>query len=72
MPAECLIWATTISKESAVAKLYNCSELAQLAAEHCIQILGAYGIMKEYKKLRDFSATKELCKSLKVLPNCKE
>ncbi len=43
----------TISKESAVAKLY-CSELAQLAAEHCIQILGAYGIMKEYKAERFF------------------
>ncbi len=40
-----------ISKESAIAKLY-CSELAQLAAEHCIQILGSNGLLKEFKAER--------------------
>lgn len=36
-----------ITKESAIAKLY-CSELAHMAANHCVQILGGYGLMKEY------------------------
>jgi len=36
-----------ISKEGAIAKL-NCSELAHTAANHCVQILGGYGLMKEY------------------------
>jgi alkylation response protein AidB-like acyl-CoA dehydrogenase len=36
-----------ISKEGAIAKLY-CSELAHNAANHCVQILGGYGLMKEY------------------------
>ena len=36
-----------ISKESAISKLY-CSELAHMAANHCVQILGGYGLMKEY------------------------
>lgn len=37
-----------ITKESAIAKL-NCSELAHMAANHCVQILGGYGLMKEYE-----------------------
>ncbi|MDX9790886.1 MAG: acyl-CoA dehydrogenase family protein, partial [Candidatus Kapabacteria bacterium] len=36
-----------ITKEGAIAKLY-CSELAHTAANHCVQILGGYGLMKEY------------------------
>lgn len=36
-----------ITKEGAIAKL-NCSELAHTAANHCVQILGGYGLMKEY------------------------
>ncbi|MBX3042584.1 MAG: acyl-CoA dehydrogenase family protein [Candidatus Kapabacteria bacterium] len=36
-----------ITKEGAIAKLY-CSELAHMAANHCVQILGGYGLMKEY------------------------
>lgn len=36
-----------ITKEGAIAKLY-CSELAHLAANHCVQIMGGYGLMKEY------------------------
>lgn len=36
-----------ITKEGAIAKL-NCSELAHMAANHCVQILGGYGLMKEY------------------------
>jgi len=35
-----------ITKEGAIAKLY-CSELAHMAANHCVQILGGYGLMKE-------------------------
>lgn len=37
-----------ITKEGAIAKL-NCSELAHMAANHCVQILGGYGLMKEYE-----------------------
>lgn len=37
-----------ITMESAIAKLY-CSEVAHLAADHCVQILGGYGLMKEYE-----------------------
>lgn len=37
-----------ITKEGAIAKL-NCSELAHTAANHCVQILGGYGLMKEYE-----------------------
>lgn len=36
-----------ITKEGAIAKLY-CSELAHTAANHCVQIHGGYGLMKEY------------------------
>ncbi len=36
-----------ITKEGAISKLY-CSELAHMAANHCVQILGGYGLMKEY------------------------
>jgi len=36
-----------ITKESAICKLY-CSELAHMCADHCVQILGGYGLMKEY------------------------
>ncbi len=36
-----------ITKESAICKLY-CSELAHMAANHCVQIHGGYGLMKEY------------------------
>jgi alkylation response protein AidB-like acyl-CoA dehydrogenase len=36
-----------ITKEGAIAKL-NCSELAHTAANHCVQIHGGYGLMKEY------------------------
>lgn len=36
-----------ITKEGAIAKLF-CSELAHTAADHCVQILGGYGLMKEY------------------------
>jgi short/branched chain acyl-CoA dehydrogenase len=36
-----------ITKEGAIAKLY-CSELAHMAANHCVQIHGGYGLMKEY------------------------
>lgn len=36
-----------ITREGAIAKLY-CSELARMAANHCVQILGGYGLMKEY------------------------
>jgi short/branched chain acyl-CoA dehydrogenase len=36
-----------ITKEGAISKLY-CSELAHKAADSCVQILGGYGLMKEY------------------------
>ncbi|MER3328397.1 MAG: acyl-CoA dehydrogenase family protein [Candidatus Kapaibacterium sp.] len=36
-----------ITKEGAIAKL-NCSELAHTSANHCVQIHGGYGLMKEY------------------------
>jgi alkylation response protein AidB-like acyl-CoA dehydrogenase len=36
-----------VTKEGAIAKLY-CSELAHMSANHCVQILGGYGLMKEY------------------------
>lgn len=36
-----------ITREGAICKLY-CSELAHLAANHCVQIHGGYGLMKEY------------------------
>ncbi len=36
-----------ITREGAISKLY-CSEIAHMAANHCVQILGGYGLMKEY------------------------
>jgi alkylation response protein AidB-like acyl-CoA dehydrogenase len=36
-----------ITMEGAISKLY-CSELAHTAANHCVQIHGGYGLMKEY------------------------
>ena len=48
-----------ITKESAIAKLY-CSELAHTAANHCVQILGGYGLMKEYDAERYYRDQKLL------------
>jgi alkylation response protein AidB-like acyl-CoA dehydrogenase len=48
-----------ISKESAICKLY-CSELAHMAADHCVQILGGYGLMKEYHAERFYRDQKLL------------
>ncbi|MFP4368743.1 MAG: acyl-CoA dehydrogenase family protein [Bacteroidota bacterium] len=48
-----------ITKESAIAKLY-CSELAHKAADHCVQILGGYGLMKEYDAERYYRDQKLL------------
>ena len=48
-----------ISKESAICKLY-CSELAHMAANHCVQILGGYGLMKEYHAERYYRDQKLL------------
>ena len=48
-----------ITKESAIAKLY-CSELAHMCANHCVQILGGYGLMKEYDAERFYRDQKLL------------
>ncbi|HOV92743.1 MAG TPA: acyl-CoA dehydrogenase family protein [Candidatus Kapabacteria bacterium] len=48
-----------ITKEGAIAKLY-CSELAHRAANHCVQIHGGYGLMKEYEVERYFRDAKLL------------
>jgi alkylation response protein AidB-like acyl-CoA dehydrogenase len=48
-----------IVKESAIAKLY-CSELAHMAANHCVQIMGGYGLMKEYDAERYYRDQKLL------------
>ena len=48
-----------ISKESAICKLY-CSELAHMAADHCVQIHGGYGLMKEYNAERFYRDQKLL------------
>ena len=48
-----------ITKEGAIAKLY-CSELAHKAANHCVQILGGYGLMKEYDAERYYRDQKLL------------
>ncbi len=48
-----------ITKESAIAKLY-CSELAHKAADHCVQIHGGYGLMKEYDAERFYRDQKLL------------
>ncbi|MCX7736826.1 MAG: acyl-CoA dehydrogenase family protein [Candidatus Kapabacteria bacterium] len=48
-----------ITKESAICKLY-CSELAHMAANHCVQLLGGYGLMKEYDAERYYRDQKLL------------
>ncbi len=48
-----------ITKESAIVKLY-CSELAHKAADHCVQIHGGYGLMKEYDAERYYRDQKIL------------
>ncbi|MDQ1267108.1 MAG: acyl-CoA dehydrogenase [Bacteroidota bacterium] len=48
-----------ISKEGAIAKLY-CSEVAHTAANHCVQIHGGYGLMKEYDAERFYRDQKLL------------
>lgn len=48
-----------ITKEGAIAKLY-CSELAHTAANHCVQIHGGYGLMKEYDAERFYRDQKLL------------
>ncbi|MBI5324409.1 MAG: acyl-CoA dehydrogenase family protein [Ignavibacteriae bacterium] len=48
-----------ITKEGAIAKLY-CSELAHMAANHCVQIHGGYGLMKEYDAERFYRDQKLL------------
>ncbi|HRP01965.1 MAG TPA: acyl-CoA dehydrogenase family protein [Candidatus Kapabacteria bacterium] len=48
-----------ITKEGAIAKLY-CSELAHKAADHCVQIHGGYGLMREYAAERFYRDQKIL------------
>jgi short/branched chain acyl-CoA dehydrogenase len=48
-----------ITMESAIAKLF-CSEVAHLCANHCVQILGGYGLMKEYDAERYYRDQKLL------------
>lgn len=48
-----------ITKEGAIAKLY-CSELAHSVSNHCVQIHGGYGLMKEYGVERYFRDSKLL------------
>jgi short/branched chain acyl-CoA dehydrogenase len=48
-----------ITKEGAISKLY-CSELAHMASNHCVQILGGYGLMKEYDAERFYRDQKLL------------
>ncbi len=48
-----------ITKEGAIAKLY-CSELAHKAANDCVQIMGGYGLMKEYHAERFYRDQKIL------------
>ncbi len=48
-----------ITKEGAIAKLY-CSELAHLASNHAVQILGGYGLIKEYEAERYYRDAKLL------------
>ena len=48
-----------ITKEGAIAKLY-CSELAHKAANDCVQIMGGYGLMKEYDAERFYRDQKIL------------
>jgi len=46
-----------ITKEGAIAKLY-CSELAHISSDHCVQIHGGYGLMKEYEVERYYRECK--------------
>ncbi len=48
-----------ITKEGAIAKLF-CSELAHKAADHCVQIHGGYGLMREYAAERFYRDQKIL------------
>lgn len=48
-----------ITKEGAIAKLY-CSELSHMAANHCVQLHGGYGLMKEYDAERYYRDQKIL------------
>lgn len=48
-----------ITMESAIAKLF-CSEVAHICANHCVQILGGYGLMKEYDAERYYRDQKLL------------
>ncbi|MGQ9818880.1 MAG: acyl-CoA dehydrogenase family protein [Candidatus Kapaibacteriales bacterium] len=48
-----------ITMESAIAKLF-CSEVAHMAANNCVQILGGYGLMKEYEAERYYRDQKLL------------
>lgn len=49
----------SVTKEGAIAKLY-CSELAHLASNHAVQILGGYGLIKEYEAERYYRDAKLL------------
>jgi len=46
-------------KEAAMAKLY-CSEVMHKVADHCVQIHGGYGLMKEYAAERFYRDQKLL------------
>lgn len=48
-----------VTKEGAIAKLY-CSELAHMASNHAVQILGGYGLIKEYEAERYYRDAKLL------------
>jgi alkylation response protein AidB-like acyl-CoA dehydrogenase len=48
-----------ITKEGAICKLY-CSELAHMASNHGVQIMGGYGLMKEYEAERYYRDAKLL------------
>ncbi|MFP4528795.1 MAG: acyl-CoA dehydrogenase family protein [Candidatus Kapaibacterium sp.] len=48
-----------ITREGAIAKLF-CSEVSHMAANHCVQILGGYGLMKEYDAERYYRDQKVL------------
>lgn len=48
-----------VTKEGAIAKLY-CSELAHSASNHAVQILGGYGLIKEYEAERYYRDAKLL------------
>lgn len=49
----------SVTKEGAIAKLY-CSELAHFASNHAVQILGGYGLIKEYEAERYYRDAKLL------------